>query len=498
MKVDNKNVIYETETSPIMYYDNGIEKIKIDPRKDYRQILNIPVNATNNEIFNICKTAFLLEEKKEEWIEAATVLMDLEARRIYDLERAKIAIEKEKEKKTKAQIEDANAKQARKEKKAERKQAARLKRKKRRIDWITKLKKKRIAQKNEKQSKRIYEKVVESYDGYNTATTATNTLKDYSLKKIAIITIIGTLTGSSIVAGYINRDIVKEKITIVLDSLFDNDKVNYNDVLYNIDENLDKELLLADASKKIEKDKYVKTFTDPFDETQVDAREEALINYFKANNFYDYNENDLVNQIKYINCSYKASNDEAWDLQDSILETFKSFTLTIPSNDTYISGVYENGDIIGLGLDAFLVDNSPNKEIVTELFEKFTNLLTAKTSQEQVEAANEFLIIEYELMTGSKQNAYGENISIHDMDSNVGFLICIINRLGNEFCLNIIKEDAEISYINNKNEKKLISYKDVKDYFDPYCNNEFDYNNIFVTFSTDLNNSAESQKLFYN
>lgn len=476
-----------------------VDYVKFDPTKDYRKTLSISQKASQSSIAEVCSYTLLNYPNNLDLIEAAQVLNNPETRKKYDLERAKITIEKEKEKKTKAQIEDANAKQARKEKKAERKQAARLKRKKRRIDWVTNLKKKRIAQKNEKQSKRIYEKVVESYDGYNTATTATNTLKDYSIKKIAIITIISTLTGSSIVAGYIKRDIVKEKITIVLDSLFDNDKdINYNDVLYNRDENLDKELLLADASKKIEKDKYVKTFTDPFDETQVDAREEALINYFTANNFYDYNENDLVNQIKYINCSYKASNDEAWDLQDSILETFKSFTLTIPSNDTYISGVYENGDIIGLGLDAFLVDNSPNKEIVTELSEKFTNLLTAKTSQEQVEAANEFLIIEYELMTGSKQNAYGENISIHDMDSNVGFLICIINRLGNEFCLNIIKEDAEISYINNKNEKKLVSYKDVKDYFDPYCNNEFDYNNIFVTFSTDLNNSAESQKLFYN
>ena len=185
-------------------------------------------------------------------------------------------------------------------------------------------------------------------------------------------------------------------------------------------------------------------------------------------------------------------------MQDTILDLFYDFATTISANDTYINGVNEDGVLVGAGLDAFIADNSPNKEVVIETFENFKNLLTAKTDQERVEAANKFLCLEYQLKVGEKQNIYGEFIAFDTLEPNEGFVIGLLNYIGNSYCHNIVKENAQIPYTNKNNEQVLVNFKNIEDYYNLYYNNELNDDNPWVGYSIDLNNSAENLRKSYN
>lgn len=496
MKIDDKMVKPNIkETDPIIYYVRGTEKIKIDPRKDYRKRLTLLENATNAEIINACRQVFEYL-KDEECLEAASVLIDPEARREYDIARKKLAMEKEAEKVKEAQMEDAKTKEEKKKKKAERKRNAKLAREKKRIEIISSVKKKNITKNNEKMKKREYEKIVESYDSNITAAYARNTIRKSSSRRVATITIIGALIGGSLAAVYINRDFLKEKMT----TIFDKDKtneINYDEDLSKVNASLNGETIIVEA-RELEKEQYAKTFTDPFDKKQVARRANALSNYFKANNFYDYIEEDLDDQIRYMNGSYQANTNEAYAMQDSILKLFDSFATTVYTNDTYISGVSENGVKVGAGLDAFILDSSSNKEIVIETFCNLENILDAKNAQELVNAANKFLSLEHQLMMGEKQNNYGEYINFDDLDPNIGFPLGILNQIGNNYNLSILGEDAQISYINNKNKEVSVFSSSIYDYYNPYQNGEVIDDNPWVGYSIDLNNNAEFLIKSYN
>ncbi len=492
MKGDSKTVKKDIiETDPIIYYEN----IKIDLRKDYRKILGISENDNQKQIVSVCRYA-LNNPCDEEMKNAANVLIDPEARRTYDIARKKIAMEKEEEEIKAARIEDAKTKAEKKKKKAERKRNAKLARENNRIERKRKRKEKNIAKNAENQKKRGYEKIVESYDSNITAAYARNTIKRSSSRRVVAIVIIGGIIGSSFVAGYINRDILKEKVTTIFDK-DKNNEINYDESLNKVNASLNEETEVVEV-RELEKEQYVKTFTYSSDENQVKKRSDALNNYFKANNFHDYIEKDLVNQIKYFDGSYQATEDGAFAMQDTILNLFYDFATTISANDTYINGVNEDGVLVGAGLDAFIADNSPNKEVVIETFENFKNLLTAKTDQERVEAANKFLCLEYQLKVGEKQNIYGEFIAFDTLEPNEGFVIGLLNYIGNSYCHNIVKENAQIPYTNKNNEQVLVNFKNIEDYYKLYYNNELNDDNPWVGYSMDLNNSAENLKTSYN
>lgn len=489
MKGDSKTVKKDIiETDPIIYYEN----IKIDPRKDYRKRLTLLENATNSEIIDACTNVFQYL-KDEECLEAAKVLIDPESRREYDIARKKLAMEKEEEEIKAARIEDAKTKAEKKKKKAERKKNAKLARENNRIERKRKRKEKNIAKNAEKQKKREYVKIVESYDSNITADYARNTIKKSSSRRVATITIICALIGGSLAAVYINKDFIKEKVTPIFNKDKDNE-INYDEAIGKVNAVLNEKTKI----KAIEKEQYTKTFTNSFDENQVAKRADALNNYFKANNFHHYIEENLDDQIKYMNGSYQASTDEAYTMQDTILNLFNDFATTISVNDTYINGVNEDGFTVGAGLDTFIADNSPNKEVVTETFENFKNLLTAGTDQERVEAANKFLSLEYQLKEGEKQNNYGEFIAFDTLEPNEGFVIGLLNHIGNNYCHNILKENAQIPYIDKNNEQVLINFQNIEDYYNPYYNEKLNYDNPWIEYSEDLNNNAENLRKSYN
>lgn len=475
--------------------------VEFNPTKDYRKILGISSNASESNIAEVCTYTLLNYQNDNEMIEAAQVLNNPEIRRKYDLERARIAINKEAEDRKKAQIADAKAIEERKKNNAERKQKARLERKKRIIAWLTTLKEKRISQNIERKSKKDYEKVVSSYDNEIIANSAKNTVIMFSTRKIAAFAVIGILGVGTALTAFWNKEAIKGKITTIFDNDNNEEKENNYDALINVNAILEEEIVSITAkSTMVEKETYPIVFTDPDDEEQLQARAEALNNYYRTNKFYDVDIDEISNQTKFMNGSYKAPTDlEAYDMANSILDTIENFINTIATNDTYISGVTTSeGETIGFGLDAYLLDTCPNKEIVIEAFEKLQNLLRAKTAQEQVDAANDLLALEYVLMIGEKQNNNGEYVSFDNLDSNIGFIIGTIFQIGNLNCPSILGDNSQITYINNNGEEKLININVPLNYYNPKNNDELDYENVFMKYYIDLISTAQSQNSSYN
>lgn len=455
--------------------------MKIDLKKDYRRILNIPANADNEIILKICSYALENEEKEEiteEMKEAATVLINPQTRKSYDEAREQIFKEqKEADEERKNREADAKKIAEEKLKKAERKAAKNLEKEKRKIA---------------KNTERQKVKIVETHTD-NLTTDRSKKASNYLFKKYGIKGIAALIIAGAIFYGAWNKDTIKDKIKTTFAK--DNEDTNYDDALSTVSLN---EVEAKDAIEEelIAEDSYdlSTTFTDPTKEGQVQTRAIAINNYFRANNYHNISNDEIANQIKFINGSYQG---EAYDIQDSILTTFRDFASNIGQNDTYIGGVSENGVNVGLGLDAFLVDNSPNKKIVIEVAEAFQNLLASKTAQEQVDAANKFLSLEYELMLGLKQNNNGETINFELLSSSEGFVTGLMFQLGNTICPSILKldENGEITYINNNGKETTIKYEDLQNYYNPESNEEIDYENAWAKYCTDLIATAQKQEI---
>lgn len=455
--------------------------MKIDLKKDYRKILNIPENANNETILKICSYALEKEENEEiteEMKEAATVLINPQTRKSYD-EARKQVFKEQKEADEERKNREADAKKIAEEKlkKAERKAAKNLEKEKRKIA---------------KNTERRKVKIVETHTD-NLTTDRSKKASNYLFKKYGIKGIAALIIAGAIFYGAWNKDTIKDKIKTTFAK--DNEDTNYDDALSTVSLN---EVEAKDAIEEeiIAEDSYdlSTTFTDPTKEGEVQTRAIAINNYFRANNYHEISNDEIANQIKFINGSYQG---EAYDIQDSILTTFRDFASTIGQNDTYISGVSEEENYVGLGLDAFLVDNSPNKKIVIEVAEAFQNLLASKTAQEQVDAANKFLSLEYELMLGLKQNNNGETINFELLSSSEGFVTGLMFQLGNTICPSILKldENGKITYINNNGKETTIKYEDLQNYYNPESNEEIDYENAWAKYCADLITTAKEQNI---
>lgn len=489
-----------------------MKEIKLDEsnfEKDYRKILAIPEDASAEKIANTCAAAFQYV-KDPLILEAANILNNPESRRQYDNGRQKMFLRQQaeidrknkeadaekiaEEKRNKAKR-DAKRKEERGKKKAERE----LERTKKRINKKTKKYIKKAEEEIDKNAE-SREKVVYTYTDEETTNKAKNAIKNI-FKKYRISSVIVIVAIGATCVAWNGKDII-EKIKTTFNKNDDND-INYNVALAAAGASLEEQEVGIQANGEtanVESQELVEiqamTFTDAYNDEQIQARANAINNYFKSNNYYKISDEELEQQIKYINGSYNATTDP-YDIQSDILSIFEAFAVTITQNDNYISGVSENSNNIGLGLDAFLVDNSPNKEIVIKVFDKFKNLLTAKTAQEKVNSANEFLSLEYELMNGLIQNSNGENIDFESLSSSEGFIIGTMFQLelGNTICQSILEENGEIQYINIKGEQIAINYEDLQAYYDPQHNDEFDYENIWVKYCLDLVKNAEAQKL---
>lgn len=474
-------------------------------RKDYRKILGIPENASEEKIASTCEGAFRYMQHNSLIIEAASILNNPKLRRQYDNGRQKMFLRQQaeidrknkeadaekiaEEKRNKAER-DAKRKEERDKKKAERS----LERTKKRIDKKTQEYIKKAEEEIDKGTENR-EKVVYTYTDEETTNKAKkdvkNIFKKYKLQFVVLIAI------GAVCVAWNGKDMI-EKIKTTFDKNNDND-INYDVALAAAGASLEEQEVGIQAnseSSSIETQELIETisFTDPFKDEQVEARAIAINNYFKANNYHKITDEELEEQIRYINGSYSVSTD-AYVMQEAILNTFEDFYNNISLNDNYISGVNENGNKIGFGLEAFLVDNSPNKEIVIEVFNAFQNISTSKIAQEQVAYANELLSLEYELMMGLKQNSNGEAISFESLSLSEGFLTGLIFQLGNLKCPSILGENSEIPYAKVDGEQILINFNDLQAYYNPQYNGEYNPDNIWAKYCADLIKVAEAKKL---
>lgn len=458
--------------------------MKIDLRKDYRKILAIPENATNDTILKVCSYALENEKNEgitEEMIEAATVLINPQTRKSYDKAREKV-FEDQKKADDERKNKEADAKKIAEERenKAKRKATKKFEEDKR-----------KIAKNTAKQK----EKIIETYTDNLTANKAKDTsnylFKKFKVKYLAALIAIGVLF-----YGAWNKDTIFNK---------DKEDIKNDDSINTISLQSNDEIETTEVeTTEVEdiKDNYdlTITFTDAFKEEQVQTRAIAINNYYRANNYRNISNDEIANQIKFMNGSYQASNDtEAYDMQDSILNTFKNFINTIKQNGNYTNVVSEDDIEVGLGLDAYLLDNSPNKEIVVKCFDLFQDLLAAETDQERVNAANEFIIFEYELMVGYLQNDAEEEIKFENLDSNEIFLIGTIIQIANTSCPSIIGENGTVQYVKTADLDISIDPNMVYSYYDPYFpqSNELNYKHAWVKASFDLITTAEEQKKKY-
>lgn len=482
---------------------NSDTKYFYDITKDYRKMLGI---TDDSQIPKVC--IYIAKNSKkfnQEMVNIAEILNNPETREAYDKDREKMFIRQKAEEERKNKEADAEKIAEEKRNKAERDAKRKEEKDKKKAERKLNKTKKRINKNTKEYIKKAEEaidkgtesrkKVVYTYTDNLTANEAQETtnhlFKRYGVKGIAALIIAGAIFYGAYEVW--NNETIKDKIKTTFAK--DNEDTNYDDTLNTVSLN-EVEAKEAIEEESIAGDSYdlSTTFTDPFNEGEVQTRAIAINNYFRANNYHNISNDEIANQIKFINGSYQG---EAYDIQDSILTTFRDFASNIGQNDTYIGGVSENGVNVGLGLDAFLVDNSPNKKIVIEVAEAFQNLLASKTAQEQVDAANKFLSLEYELMLGLKQNNNGETINFELLSSSEGFVTGLMFQLGNTICPSILKldENGEITYINNNGKETTIKYEDLQNYYNPESNEEIDYENAWAKYCTDLIATAQKQEI---
>lgn len=211
----------------------------------------------------------------------------------------------------------------------------------------------------------------------------------------------------------------------------------------------------------------VLAFTDPYDDEQVYARAEAIYTYLQKSNVMDVTIDELCDQIKFVNGTYNAStDDEAWDVYNSCLDTFDAYTNNIIQNVKFASNmVDENGVHAALGFGAFLVDNSPHSALMEEADTLFVNLLTAQTMEEKTDAAKMFIKFESDLMIGLKETPNGTKISYIDLNDSEAFIIGLMFQTGNMTCTAALGDNIEITYTDNIGVEHIVPLQKLREYY---------------------------------
>lgn len=241
----------------------------------------------------------------------------------------------------------------------------------------------------------------------------------------------------------------------------------------------------------------VLAFTDAYDDEQVKTRAHDINTYLKASNVMDITDEELCDQIKFINGTYNAStDDEAYDMLNECLETFGAYATATAQSANFAGGVVDdNGVIVALGLDAFLTDNCEHRELMDEVSDAFINVLESKTMGEKKDAAKIMLKLESDLMLGQKETPNGTQLYFHSLTSSEAFIAGLMFQNANATIHSALGENIEITYTDNVGQDVRIKYDTLNEYYNPQCNGDYNTENAWAIVSTDLVETAIAKGL---
>lgn len=245
----------------------------------------------------------------------------------------------------------------------------------------------------------------------------------------------------------------------------------------------------------------VLAFTDPYDDEQVYARAEAIYTYLQKSNVKDVTIEELCDQIKFVNGTYNAAtDDEAYDILNNFLQTVADYSVATEQSANFAGGVVEdNGVRYAFGFDAFLTDNCEHREIMDEISLAFQNVLSADTMGEKKDASKYMLKLEADLMLGLKETSDGSKIYFHSLTtkegSGEGFIAGTMFQVANPIIHSALGDNIEIKFEDNIGQEVKIKYETLNEFYNPQCNGEYDTENVWAIYCTDLVETAIAKGL---
>lgn len=229
----------------------------------------------------------------------------------------------------------------------------------------------------------------------------------------------------------------------------------------------------------------VLAFTDPYDDDQVYARASYNNIYLQKSNVMDVTNEELSNQIKFVNGTYNAeTDDEAWDMLKETARTFSLLRTASAQSFHFAGGLVDNNGVhIALGYDAWLPDNTKNSDFMEKSSILFQNLLTATTMEEIMDASGKFLKLEADLKEGVLETPNGTKLDCNSLTDAEFYIFYQEVQTANLIIYNTLGEDATITYTDNIGEEVKVTLKTLDHYYNPQCSygnedEEYSYEDI--------------------
>ena len=228
----------------------------------------------------------------------------------------------------------------------------------------------------------------------------------------------------------------------------------------------------------------VLAFTDPYDDDQVYARASYNNIYLQKSNVMDVTNEELSDQIKFVNGTYNAeSDDEAWDMFNETARTFSLLRTASAQSFHFTGGLVDNNGVhIALGYDAWLPDNTKNSDFMEKSSILFQNLLTATTMEEMMDASKMFLKLEADLKEGVLETPNGTKLDCNSLTDAEFYIFYQEVQTANLIIYNTLREDATITYTDNIGQEVKVTLKTLDHYYNPQCDYEDEeYDHVDIT-----------------
>lgn len=222
-------------------------------------------------------------------------------------------------------------------------------------------------------------------------------------------------------------------------------------------------------------------FTDPFDETQVSERADEIIDFLNKSDVNNISKDDIITQLKFINGSYTAESEvDAYDTMNKVLETFAAYGTAVSQEANAAGGVVDEFGVSNApGLELFLTDNIEHKDLVNQWSTLYSKVLTGSTIAEKVEASKEFIQLQSDLMLGELEDSTGTKLIYSSLENNEIFILGIMAQVDQPIVVSALGDDYKVTYLDNAGNSVANPIQEVGHHYNPYCNEEYDEDNVW-------------------
>ena len=220
------------------------------------------------------------------------------------------------------------------------------------------------------------------------------------------------------------------------------------------------------------------TFVDPKDEDQLNKRAEILHAMFVKAGINDYTVEDIKNQLKFINSTYQSkTEDESYDMANSILELMGKYGTSVKGVTNFAGEELDMNDVeSAVKLSAYIVDNSPNADILNDFATQFIQTVTGSTREDIKVSSEKLLTTQAELMVGTYVNSKGKQVAYFELNDAEQFIIGLMSQI----IAPAIKTSLGETFSVNVGPDKKASINITQDYYNPMCDGEYDTSNVWA------------------